>query len=88
MTNQAFSRVLINNELVFSRWNLLNPKTERFEFSGQIGLAGFGYIPFPMRKIRHTFESLKRTAGWWAECQWRKAEGRTLSAEKRTSQNP
>lgn len=26
------------------------------------------YIPFPMRKIRHAFESIKRTAGSWAEC--------------------
>jgi hypothetical protein len=26
------------------------------------------YIPFPMRKIRHAFEGIKRTAGSWAEC--------------------
>jgi hypothetical protein len=26
------------------------------------------YIPFPMRKIRHAFENIKRTAGSWAEC--------------------
>lgn len=26
------------------------------------------YIPFPMRKIRHVFEGIKRTAGSWAEC--------------------
>lgn len=26
------------------------------------------YIPFPMRKIRHAFEDIKRTAGSWAEC--------------------
>jgi hypothetical protein len=26
------------------------------------------YIPFPMRKIRHAFEGIKRTAGSWSEC--------------------
>ncbi len=26
------------------------------------------YIPFPMCKIRHAFEGIKRTAGSWAEC--------------------
>jgi hypothetical protein len=26
------------------------------------------YIPFPMRKIRHAYEGIKRTAGSWAEC--------------------
>lgn len=26
------------------------------------------YIPFPMCKIRHAFEGIKRTAGSWSEC--------------------
>jgi hypothetical protein len=37
MTNEAFSRVLIDKELEFSGWNLLNPKEVRFELSGSNG---------------------------------------------------
>lgn len=42
---------------------------------GAMELAGWivdhsdnDYIPFPMCKIRHAFEGIKRTAGSWAEC--------------------
>ena len=31
--NEAFSRVLIDKALEFSRWNLLNPKKVRFEMA-------------------------------------------------------
>jgi len=42
MTNEAFSRVLIDKELEFSGWNLLDPKQVRFELNGQTGRAGLG----------------------------------------------
>ncbi len=37
------------------------------------------YIPFPMRKIRHAFAQIRRTAGSWADCReqldlWQSAE--------------
>ena len=41
MTNEAFSRVLIDKELEFSGWNLLNPKEVRFELSGSNGRADY-----------------------------------------------
>ena len=42
MTNEPFSPVLPDGELEFSGRNLLNPKEERFEVSGQTGRPGFG----------------------------------------------
>jgi predicted type IV restriction endonuclease len=33
MANEAFSRVLIDKELEFSGWNLLDPKEVRFELA-------------------------------------------------------
>jgi hypothetical protein len=41
MQNEAFSRVLIDKELEFSGWNLLDP-TERFGLEGQTDRVGFG----------------------------------------------
>ena len=41
MSNEAFSRVLIDKALEFSGWNLLNPKEVRFELSGTNGRADY-----------------------------------------------
>ena len=41
MSNEAFSRVLIDKELEFSGWNLLDPKAVRFELSGTNGRADY-----------------------------------------------
>ncbi len=41
MSNEAFSRVLIDKELEFSGWNLLNPKEVRFELSGSNSRADY-----------------------------------------------
>ena len=40
-TNEAFSRVLIDEALKFSGWNLLDPKQVRFELSGATGRADY-----------------------------------------------
>jgi hypothetical protein len=42
MKNEAFSRVLLDKELEFSGWNLLDPKKERVEFNGHHDRARFG----------------------------------------------
>jgi type I restriction enzyme R subunit len=39
--NEAFSRVLIDKALEFSGWDLLNPKTVRFEMAGNSGRADY-----------------------------------------------
>ena len=39
--NEAFSRILIDKELEFSRWNLLDPKEVRFELNGTNGRADY-----------------------------------------------
>jgi len=41
MANEAFCRVLIDKELEFSGWNLLDPKQVRFELSGSNGRADY-----------------------------------------------
>jgi len=53
------------------------------------------YIPFPMRKIRHTFEGIKRTASSWAQCReeldrWCSGEWRRQNrvAEEMANQKP
>ena len=40
-TSEQFSRVLIDNELEYSGWNLLNPEQVRFEIQGQSGRADY-----------------------------------------------
>src|SRR6266853_2943930 len=39
--NEAFSRVLIDNALEFSGWNLLEPRQVRFELNGATGRADY-----------------------------------------------
>lgn len=41
MANETFSRVLIDRELEFSGWNLLNPREVRFELTGANGRADY-----------------------------------------------
>ena len=41
MSNEAFSRILIDKVLEFSGWNLLDPKEVRFELSGTNGRADY-----------------------------------------------
>ena len=38
-TSEQFSRVLIDNELEYSGWDLLNPAQVKFEVHGQSGRA-------------------------------------------------
>jgi hypothetical protein len=42
MGNEPLSWALIGGELEVSGRNLLNPKEERFDFSGQTGRIGHG----------------------------------------------
>jgi type I site-specific restriction endonuclease len=39
--NEAFSRVLIDRALEFSKWNLLDPHEVRFEINGATGRADY-----------------------------------------------
>src|SRR3990172_8364700 len=39
--NEAFSRILIDQALTLSGWNLLEPRQVRFELSGQSGRADY-----------------------------------------------
>lgn len=41
MNNKAFSRVLIDKELEFSNWNLLDSRQVRFELNGSTGHADY-----------------------------------------------
>ncbi len=41
MTNEAFTRVSIDKELEFSRWNLLNTEEVLFKLSGSNGRADY-----------------------------------------------
>jgi len=41
ITSEQFSRVLIDKELEYSGWNLLNPEQVRFEIQGQSGRADY-----------------------------------------------
>src|SRR6266571_9540286 len=41
MSNEAFSRVLIDKALEFSGWNLLDPLQVRFELNGATGRADY-----------------------------------------------
>lgn len=38
-SSEQFSRVLIDKELEYSGWDMLNPQQVRFEVSGQSGRA-------------------------------------------------
>jgi len=56
MSNEAFSRVLIDKALGFSGWNLLDPHQLRFALNGSLGRADYvlsgqrGPLCVPMQK--------------------------------------